>query len=162
MKNIMICITLFACLIACKQEKQEKNRTIKKNTTPVISFQAEGELTFFTTSGDKRIVVEFADGPMETQRGLMYREFMEENHGMIFISEKKKIQSFWMKNTIIPLDIIFADDQKRIVSIAKNTEPFSLDPILSENFAKYVVEVNAGFCDKYEINKNDRLEFFRY
>ena len=107
----------------------------------------------------KQIDIEVADDDAERAQGLMNRPWMEETQGMLFIMENEERQSFWMRNTIIPLDIIYVSADKRIVSIAKDTQPFSEKSIPSAGPAKYVVEVIAGFSDKYGLKAGDRIEF---
>ncbi len=78
---------------------------------------------------------------------------------MLFIMDREEIQSFWMLNTYISLDILFVDAEKRIVTIRPDTTPQSLDSVASDKPALYVVEVNAGFCKKHGISTGDRIEF---
>jgi uncharacterized protein len=109
----------------------------------------------------RTIDIEIADNDYERALGLMYRKKMDDSKGMLFIQEYMEPQSFWMKNTYISLDIIYVDDDMKIVSIAKNTEPFSYESIPSDSDAKYVVEVIAGFCRKYKVKVGDRISFDR-
>jgi hypothetical protein len=89
----------------------------------------------------------------------MYRDTMPENAGMLFFMETEEIQSFWMKNTILSLDIIFVNSDKHIVSIHQNCKPYSLDQIISEKPALYVVEVNAGYTNRNGIKTGDQIVF---
>ena len=89
----------------------------------------------------------------------MYRDTMAENNGMLFLMETEEPQTFWMKNTIISLDIIYVDSNKRIVSISRNCKPYSLDQIPSAKPALYVVEVIAGYTAKYGIKTGDMISF---
>ena len=106
-----------------------------------------------------RVYVEVADTPALRQQGLMYRDSLGKNNGMIFIMPDEKIQSFWMKDTRIPLDIIFIGSDWKIVGFAENTKPFSLDNITVPYVSKYVLEVNGGFCKKHGIQSGDKLVF---
>ncbi len=126
-------------------------------------FTREGELVFLKDDGSEfnKIVIEIAETPNERQMGLMYRTSMPDSVGMLFIFEQPHRQYFWMKNTYISLDIIYADENKEIVSIQKYTIPFSEDPIPSYFNAKYVIEVNAGFCDKHGLAVDNRFKFVR-
>lgn len=126
-------------------------------------FKKEGELVFLQENGSeiKKIDIEIAETPNERQMGLMHRTSMPDSVGMLFIFERPHRQYFWMKNTYISLDIIYADEDKKIVSIQKYTIPFSEDPIPSYFNAKYVIEVNAGFCDKHGIAVDNRFKFVR-
>ena len=125
-------------------------------------FRKDGELRFLdgkTSNVITSINIEIANDDAERAQGLMYRDTMDENNGMLFLMEIQEPQSFWMKNTILSLDIIYVDADKRIVSISKNCKPYSLEPILSEKPAMYVVEVNAGYTSKYGIKVGDLISF---
>ena len=84
---------------------------------------------------------------------------MENDQCMLFLMPTEEPQSFWMLNTYIPLDIIFANQSMEIVKIQANRQPQSLQSIPSERPAKYVVEVNAGFCAENGIVEGDRIRF---
>jgi uncharacterized protein len=123
-------------------------------------FRNDGELTFL--SGNKKlktITMEIAKDEMARNQGLMFRKTMPDSCGMLFVFEEMQPLSFWMKNTIMPLDIIFVDDQFRIITIAKNTVPFSEKSIPAAGNGMYVVEVNAGFTDKYHITEGNTITF---
>lgn len=125
-------------------------------------FRKDGELRFLdgrTSKVINTIEIEVADDDAEREQGLMYRDTMPENAGMLFMMDIEETQSFWMKNTIISLDIIYADTNRRIVSIHKNCKPYSLDQIVSAEPAAYVVEVNAGYTSKYNIKVGDVISF---
>jgi len=125
-------------------------------------FRKDGELRFIdgkTTKVITTIDIEVADDNAEREQGLMYRDTMAENAGMLFMMETEEPQAFWMKNTILPLDILFADSDHRIVSIHTNCKPYSLDQIESGKPALYVVEVNAGYTAKYGIKVGDKISF---
>jgi uncharacterized membrane protein (UPF0127 family) len=129
-----------------------------------VAFTKQGELSFLRQgTGEKiaQIDIEIADTPAKRTLGLMYRRSLPQDAGMLFIFESSGPLSFWMKNTYIPLDMIFADEGKTIVSIAKNTVPLSEALIPSGKNAMYVVEVNAGFCDKHGIRTSDLISFTR-
>jgi uncharacterized membrane protein (UPF0127 family) len=128
--------------------------------TPV--FRKDGELKFVDskTYGEiVRIDVEVADDENERMQGLMYRESLPEFAGMLFLMGVEEPQSFWMKNTKVPLDIIYVNSDNVIVTICRNTRPYSLDQVLSEKPALYVVEVNAGFAAKHGIKTGDKIIF---
>lgn len=105
------------------------------------------------------IDIEVAADDESRAKGLMWRRSMQEEQGMLFIMEEQEVQSFWMLNTYIPLDIIFADEQKQIVTIRSHTVPQSLQPVTSDKPALYVVEVNAGFCERNGIEVGDIIDF---
>jgi len=125
-----------------------------------VPFTKEGELTFYQANTKipiTTIEIEIADNYRETMRGLMFRYKMDMDKGMYFVMDREEPQAFWMKNTYIPLDIIYLNSKKQIVSIVKNTKPESTASLPSGKKAKYVVEVNAGFCDKYNIESGDYI-----
>lgn len=102
--------------------------------------------------------IELAKTEHEKAQGLMYRETLEEKKGMIFIYEEEKKYSFWMKNTLIPLDMIWINNNLTIVDI-KQANPCKKDPCSSfipkEN-AQYVLELNQGISQKYGIHIGDQ------
>ncbi|MCK7612002.1 DUF192 domain-containing protein [Roseibium sediminicola] len=116
--------------------------------------------TLFVFSGDTehRFEVEIAATDRQRSMGLMFREEMPADHGMLFLFEGEGQRYFWMKNTPLPLDIIYIGANGKIVSIAADTEPFSLDAIPSDGPAQYVLEVNAGIAKKLGITAGDRVE----
>ena len=89
----------------------------------------------------------------------MFREHLADDAGMLFLFPKTEIQRFWMKNTLIPLDMIFIDEAMRIVGIVENAEPMTLEGRSVEMASKYVLEVNAGTCRKYQIQTNQKISF---
>lgn len=94
------------------------------------------------TIGDKKYKVEIADTPGKQEKGLMGRESLPENQGMLFIYDEPQDLSYWMKNTLISLDIIFIDDDMEVVSV-KQGQPMSEEPI-TEDDVQYVLEVNSN------------------
>jgi len=108
----------------------------------------------------KQINVEIADNDEEMTKGLMFRRELGENKGMLFIFEDSGSRTFWMKNTLIPLDIIFISEDFKIINIEK-AEPCKLEPCKlyhSTDKARYVLEVNKGFTERKKINPGDLVE----
>lgn len=89
----------------------------------------------------------------------MYRRNMSDTQGMLFIMDVAAPQSFWMRNTYIPLDIIFVDENNTILNIHQNARPRSESPLPSEGNAKYVVEVIGGFTQAYGIKPGDKIQW---
>lgn len=159
----VVIILLFAVfMIFFNQSKSNKSEKIivKKS---IIQFEKNGELTFQTEDGGyiQKIDIEIADNDDKRTRGLMDRVGMRENQGMLFLFPFDTIQSFWMKNTVIPLDIIFVNRDNLIVTIHKNTIPFDTGNYSSTKPASRVVEVNAGYTDKYGISVGDKIAWRR-
>lgn len=160
---VVVIIIAFVILLLSNLFKSKNNL---KNNKPIIAeetykFNKEGELTFQTSNGNfiSSVDVEFADNDEERATGLMFRNEMKENQGMLFIFPYEDRQSFYMKNTILPLDIIYVNKDLEIVTIFKNTLPFSLESLPSTAPAQYVVEVNAGYTEKYGITETDKVIF---
>ncbi len=107
-----------------------------------------------------RVAVEIADTDAARQRGLMFRSSLGANEGMIFVFDAPGFYAFWMKNTLIPLDMLWLDPEGRVVSIASSVPPCTADPCPSyapEGDALYVVEVAGGFTRQHGVKAGDRL-----
>ena len=133
---------------------------IRKSSDP--DFKKEGEVIFFDKENRQRIIkidAEVANNNSERIRGLMYRKQMDEDHGMLFIFEKPDTQSFWMRNTILPLDIMFIDSAGVIDTIYRKTIPYSDKSLPSRRRVQFVVEVNGGWSDKFGVKEGDLIEF---
>jgi len=105
------------------------------------------------------VSVEIADSSARREYGLMYRRHLDENAGMIFVFKAPQHLEFWMKNTVIPLDMIFADGAGKIVGIVRKAEPFSEAIDSVEQDSQYVLEVNGGFCERHGVKPGDTLRF---
>ena len=125
------------------------------------TFTKEGELTFTDSLGTlkAKIDLEIADNEYERQLGLMSRKEMRENEGMLFIFPRQDYQSFWMRNTLISLDMMFVNDKKEIVTIHKNTKILSETSYPSSAPSIYVVETLAGFADRHNIQVGDKIDW---
>jgi len=123
------------------------------------SFTKQGTLSIARQNNPTPLVVDIEVADTETKRnqGLMYRRHMEPNQGMLFIMDELKEQSFYMRNTYISLDIIYLDENKKIVSIAKNTTTLNDDSIPSNGNALYVLEVVAGYADTHGLQVGDQI-----
>ena len=110
--------------------------------------------------GDAIVIVELAITPEEQAKGLMHRTHLGENKGMLFIFEKEKPLSFWMKNTFIPLDMIFINSENKIVDFkkAKPCQGENCKQYTSKDDAKYVLEVNAGFAEQHKVSVGDEIK----
>jgi len=106
--------------------------------------------------------VELARSQEEITRGLMFRESLAQNRGMLFIFGVPGVYDFWMKNTKIPLDIIWLNDKKEVVFIKNNAQPCKEDfclPIGPDTEVNYVLELNAGLAEKVGLKIKSQLEF---
>ncbi len=126
-------------------------------------------ISFYTFSNEKIEVsiynknitfnVEIAKTIEERRTGLMYRKKLLNNEGMLFIFPREKIIQLWMKNTYIPLDVIFISENKVIVDIKKNMEKLSETIVKSKVKSKYALEFNAGLINKLDIKIGDKVLF---
>lgn len=113
--------------------------------------------------GGQRYSVELAKDDAERARGLMFRDSMEQDHGMLFIHDAQEPQSYWMKNTKIPLDILYFDNDRKLVSQQRDVPPCSLGdacpPYPSDAPARYVLELNAGQAERLKLQDGATLTF---
>ena len=157
---LTISFFVFSHLCGCNEKEHDKIHTTSLTLQREPQFTKEGDLTFFNEKKEEIITIdiEIADTHEEMTRGLMYRRTMAETQGMFFVYDMYKYQSFWMKNTYIPLDMIFIDKKMQIVKIKKNTTPLSEDIISIPRETYYAIEVNAGFCDQHGIKIRDTIK----
>ena len=151
---ILILSFFFLCLLGCKDNK----RVIKQTE---VTFTKESELTIFKASDSTKVTldIEIADTDFDIETGLMYRNSMENKQGMLFVFEDEIERFFYMKNTKIPLDLIYMNTDKSIVSFQKNAKPFDETSLPSNAPVKYVLEVNAGLVDTWNVSIGDRVDF---
>ena len=118
-------------------------------------------MVIHTAHGPVTIKVEVADTPDARAHGLMYRRDLAADAGMLFVFAKESDQQFWMKNTPLPLDMVFIGADRRIVGVVADTRPFSTNSLGVSKPSQYVLEVNGGFCAKHGVAAGDVLEFFQ-
>ena len=105
------------------------------------------------------VKIELAQTGAQRERGLMYRPELAPDAGMLFIFTASEHASFWMHNTQVPLDMVFAGSDLRAIGIIPDTEPYSDARLEVNGESQYVLEVNAGFCKAHGVSVGDRLEF---
>jgi len=149
------------------QKKDGLHDTLK-TTFPSSSFKAyefnkQGELYFLSYKGDtlKRVDIEIANDDEQRKKGMMHRDTMPDDQAMLFIFEKEELLGFWMRNTILSLDMVFVNSNLEIVTIRENTNPISDRNYFPDEPAIYVVEVAAGFARRYNIKEGDKIEWSR-
>ena len=138
------------------------NQTLKVNQ-PSASICKEGTLDFvrFDESIKASIEIEIADTPETQMKGLMERNTLDDNSGMLFVFKDPGPQKFWMKNTLVPLDIIFVGENGCIVNIVESAPPLSNQRYRSKGPVKYVVEVRAGFVKRFQIDTDTCIQWRR-
>jgi hypothetical protein len=118
-----------------------------------------GELTIESANGPHKFHVELATTPAQLEQGLMFRRTLAPDAGMLFDFKTPSPVSMWMKNTFIPLDMVFIDAGGRVINIAERTVPQSLDPVAAAAPARAVLEVNGGTAARLGIKPGDRVVF---
>ena len=159
----LLSLMLFTNLVCKKDTDDVKIDTTNKKDVNKITFVKQGEVYFQDSTKKliKGIDVEIAESDETRHQGLMFRESMQENQGMLFIFDKEEQQGFYMRNTLIPLDIIFINSKKKIVKIHKNAIPLDETDLPSMKPSIYVVETNGGFTDKFKIKEGDYIDWRR-
>ncbi len=131
---------------------------LKKDSGP--PFRKDDVLILIDGKTNEEIVtidIEIADEFHEREQGLMYRTSMPENAGMLFVFSQASQLAFWMKNTKLPLDIIYLDQNGVIVDMYENTTPMSEKQLPARKPAMYVLEVNGGFTKAHGLELGDRI-----
>ncbi len=164
----LLMLVLFIIALIYNPDKGIRKVISRNSSTPTSvssepQFTKHGELTFLKDNGVilSKLDIELAVDDGRREQGLMYRRQMDINRGMLFIFDDEKLRSFWMKNTYLPLDILYLNANKVIVKIHENVAILNEQPIPSEFPARYVVEVNAGYCALNRIAVGDRMTFIR-
>jgi uncharacterized membrane protein (UPF0127 family) len=116
----------------------------------IIQTQEKRELAF---------QVEVADTPAKRELGLQYRRDLGADRGMIFLFPRESHHSFWMKNTPIPLDMIFINRDRKIVGIVERAVPFSTDSRSVPAASQFVLEINGGLAGRYGVKVGDSISF---
>ena len=105
------------------------------------------------------VKVEVARTDAETQRGLMYREKLEPGHGMLFLFKQPRQMVFWMRNTYIPLDMVFITSARRVLGVVESAQPLTDDPRSVPGISQYVLEVPGGWAGDHRIAPGTPVEF---
>ncbi len=128
--------------------EQFRKDAIMKITTPAGTVKQELE-------------IEIVDREETRMQGMMGRTSMAQNRGMLFIFDNDEPRSFWMANTPLPLDIIFITRDREIIRIHSRTTPYSEQNYESGRDCRYVLETNAGYCDRHGIREGDKVTWSR-
>jgi uncharacterized membrane protein (UPF0127 family) len=119
---------------------------------------ATSELTIVSSTGPHHFAVEVAETPAQMQQGLMFRRTMAADAGMLFDYKIPTVATMWMRNTLIPLDMLFVDAQGRIVNIRERAVPESLDVIAAAAPVRAVIELNGGTAARLGIASGDQVQ----
>ena len=155
-KNTFTFIFVLLMLTACKVAAE-------KDTNNIQSLESNFEKTTLTIiaedNKEHELFVYLASEPYQQRRGLMFIRDLPEKTGMLFTYQRNNIHSMWMKNTYIPLDIIFVREDGSVSSIIHNTKPMSLRPLNSIEPIKYVLELNGGSAKNLNLGENSRFKW---
>ncbi|UKM65049.1 DUF192 domain-containing protein [Flavobacteriaceae bacterium GSB9] len=151
---LLVSVGFLIVLSGCKNEK----KTIKQTE---VAFKKEGELIIYKAEDSTTVTldIEIADTEFDRETGLMYRNSMKNTQGMLFVFDDERPRYFYMKNTQIPLDLVYVGADKKIVSFQKNAKPYDESSLPSNEPAQYVLEVNAGLADTWHLKIGDSLGF---
>ncbi len=144
-----------AALPACKNAGEQKP------PASLTSAPAPAPAAVVIHSGDRATTfqVELARTPAEHERGLMYRQALAPDAGMLFVFERPSQQVFWMKNTLIPLDMIFIRADRRILGVVEKAEPQTLTERFVPGESQYVLEIAGGGAAERGLGAGDFVEF---
>ena len=168
MKRIWTALAISALLLACSPQTQAGSGTAKSQDAPTQAASVERhpisglrlvDVTISGLTGKHVFRSEVASTFEAQQRGMMFRTEMADDEGMIFPSDPPSARSFWMKNTPIPLDIIFVGTDGRISNIAANTPPYSLDSVASVGLTSAVFEIRGGLAEELGIQAGDEVSY---
>ena len=140
------CGLLLAAALACGGQSEEAPPRVPGATLPVVWLEV----------GSQRVTAEVASAPAARARGLMFRESLPPNHGMLFVFPREEVLGFWMRNTKLPLSIAYADAGGRIVRIA-DMQPLSEQSVSSLHPARYALEMRQGWFREHGVAEGDRL-----
>ena len=115
------------------------------------------ELTIVTAQGPRKFTIELASTPAQMEQGLMFRRSLAPDAGMLFDFKTATVATMWMKNTLLPLDMLFVDAQGRIVNIHQRAVQQSLDTIAAAAPVRAVIELNGGTAERLGIKPGDRV-----
>lgn len=132
----------------------------RDDPAPHASAEPSGleRLTIGTRDGAVDLAVEVAETPEQQARGLMYRQSLAPGAGMLFDFGPSRVVTMWMKNTYIPLDMLFIDERGIVARIVRNTEPLSSAVISSGVPVRAVLEINAGAAERLGLRPGDRVD----
>jgi uncharacterized membrane protein (UPF0127 family) len=119
-----------------------------------------GRVAFETSAGEKSWQVEVARSPFETQRGLMCRTSMKSDWGMLFLLDSTRLQAFWMKNTLIPLDMVFITEDWTVAGVVTEAPPRTLEPRGVNTPSRYVLELATGEARRAGLTTGTKVRFY--
>lgn len=142
--------------VTSKREDQEAGSVAGHDAGPAA---LDGKVVLHGAEGEVTVRVEVVKKREDRSRGLMYRQHLDDDAGMIFLFREPEHQTFWMHNTFIPLDMVFIGSDHRVVGVSENAQPRTDRTRSVPGDSQYVLEVNAGFARRWGIGPGSRVEF---
>ena len=158
-------LLLLAVLACCSSgAKRDDGPAVPSHPHDAVAVSSPSPTTMpkvylSTPQGDTAVSVEIVSTEAAIERGLMYRQHLPPDDGMLFLMRENRIWSFWMRNTLIPLDIIFITKDMTIAGIAENAEPRTETLREVDKPSLYVLEVNGGFSAAHKITEGTKVQF---
>ena len=149
-RGLALCALLTLC--ACRGSAPSVDRADAPRTGARVVLESP-------SGRSASVAVEVARTEAERERGLMFRQKLGADEGMLFVFPESGDQAFWMKNTLIPLDMIFIAESGAVVGVVADAEPFSTTPRSVGTPSRYVLEVNGGWSAAHGIARGDRVRF---
>ena len=149
-------VVAMAVMLAAGWSGIARSGTVPAIGEPMILPVDPAPLVVETDEGERRFTIEVADDDRERSAGLMFRAEMKDEHGMLFVFDNTRRVAFWMKNTPLPLDLVFVGEDGRVAAVMEGV-PFSTAPISPEAPVRFVLELNAGTAQKAGIAEGDRV-----
>jgi len=168
----MLPVAVVACALACtrppaiaespdgvrQSAPTEVPAAAEAPATPAL-FSGRGEVRIAGRSAGQVLQVELARSPLEREQGLMYRRSLADGSGMLFFMPDRRPWRFWMRNTLIPLDMIFVDEDWRVAGVVARAAPLTETPRGVAEPSRYVLELGAGQAEALHIERGTVLEF---
>lgn len=159
----LVLLCLAAC---CAPQTEHKSKEAQSNTaTPTkmdsqVKYHPTTDIQIYTSAPEPvHIQAEVVFKAEDLARGLMFREELADGKGMLFVFNNDTDRSFWMENTLIPLDMIYIDKGYSIVGIVRDADPLTQDSRKVGVLSRYVLEVPGGYCQRAGIHRGDRVRF---
>ncbi len=144
----ILLVPLWACSACRSGDQKDTPDKFRKELT--IAGDGHPEIT---------LEIEVVASSRARQRGLMFRDNLADGQGMLFLFESEEEHPFWMKNTLIPLDIIFIDSKRKVVGIVHNAKPRNEESLTVGLPSLFVLEVPGGYCNRRGIHRGDTVAF---
>ena len=151
---------LITVLLACSTNgKREDNAPMSPPNQPSDSPYVGPKVHVSTAGGEVTVKVEVVATNEKIRKGLMYRKHLPTDAGMLFLMGQERDHEFWMRNTLIPLDMLFIDKDMTVVGIVENAEPLTETLRSVGKISSYVLEVNAGWSKEHHVSAGAKVRF---